>query len=148
MRNCIIRNNSEHGIGITGEETRGTFEKCRIYDNAFAGIAVTDGADPTVRDCKIYDGKEGGIFVFEKGKGTFENCEVYGNTRSGIEVQTEGNPTVRNCTFRNGKMGCVFIYDHGRGTFIGNTLSDPQNDIWDIRDTAGYVTRQNNRPNQ
>ena len=49
------------GCGVF-EHGKGTVEGCDIFANKLAGVAISEGGDPTIRDCKIHD-NEGGVFV-------------------------------------------------------------------------------------
>ena len=70
-----------------------TLEGCDISSEGRGCIAIHDEADPVVRNCRIRDGKESGIFVYENGQGTIEGNEIFANALAGIEIKTGGNPT-------------------------------------------------------
>lgn len=147
VRDCKFYNGKSVGIFIF-QKGKGTFEKCDVNENQKHGIEISDESAPIFRNCNIRDGKVSGICVYKKGKGSFEKCSIYGNHGPGITIATKGAPTLKNCKFYGGKQGCVYIYEKGEGFFYDNVLSDPKNDIWDIRDSAGPVVRQGNKPNE
>ena len=121
----VVHGCEEYGIWVY-EQGKGTFERCGIVGNAYAGIAVKDGGDPVVRDCQVRDGKQVGIYVHTQGKGTFERCEVVGNASAGIAVW--GDPVVRDCQVRDGRQEGIWVNPQGKGTFercevVGNALA-------------------------
>jgi F-box protein 11 len=38
-----------------------------------------EGGNPTLRGCRIYEGKSGGVFVWGNGAGLLEDCQIYAN---------------------------------------------------------------------
>ncbi|VDK25757.1 unnamed protein product, partial [Anisakis simplex] len=49
------------------------FMENRIYGNAFAGIWITSQSDPTVRKNEIFNGQQGGVYIFGEGRGLIEH---------------------------------------------------------------------------
>jgi F-box protein 11 len=72
-----------------------------ISGNTLVGVAIRTGGNPTVRDCKIRDGKGPGVDVYEQGQGTIERCVISGNAEAGVATRTGGNPVVRDCEIRD-----------------------------------------------
>jgi parallel beta-helix repeat protein len=122
IRECVIHDARDYGVWVH-TDGRGTFERCTVTGNAYAGIEVKQGGDPVVRGCTIADGKTNGIYVLENGRGTFEGCTVTGNAKAGIAVQQGGDPVVRECTFADGKDAGIVVHENGRGTFEGCTVT-------------------------
>jgi nitrous oxidase accessory protein NosD len=91
-------------------------ENCDITSDSLACIVVHgEQANPTVRNCRIHDGKDCGVHVYDRGRGTFEGCEIHGNALSGAAIRTGGNPVFRRCLVRDGSVGGFLIYDQGEG---------------------------------
>lgn len=44
-------------------------EQNEIFDNAMAGVWIKTDSNPTLKRNKIYDGRDGGICIFNGGKG-------------------------------------------------------------------------------
>ena len=125
FRNCKTGN----GIIVCDQGT-GTFERCKVASNTYAGFVVRESGDPVVRDCTFRNSLEGaGILVYAQGRGTFERCESTGNALAGFAVREGGDPVVRDCTFRDSREGAgVLVHMQGRGTFercesTGNALA-------------------------
>ena len=49
VRDCEIRDGKSGGV-IVWEQGQGTIEKCVISGNAFAGVQISEGGNPVVRD--------------------------------------------------------------------------------------------------
>lgn len=41
-----------------------------IFDNAMAGVWIKTDSHPTLRRNKIYDGRDGGVCIFNNGRGS------------------------------------------------------------------------------
>ena len=135
-----------HGVLIVGATTKALFERCSFNSHKHADISIEE-ADPVFRNCKIHRGLgDGNGIQVDGGKGLFENCEIYDYGFPAIGITNGGNPTFKNCTIRNNNVG-VYVIDKGRGTFEGNRFSH-NNTNWQIKPTAGQVTRRNNLPNR
>ena len=119
-----------------------------ISGNAYAGVQISEGGNPTVRDCQIRDGQGPGVWVQEQGQGTIGKCVITGNAYAGVQITTGGNPTMRDCQIRGNGYEGVWVSEQGQGTFTGNTLTGNARGAWDIESTAGKVVRTGNRPNE
>lgn len=49
----------------------GILEQNEIFDNAMAGVWIKTDSNPTLRRNKIYDGRDGGVCIFNGGKGMY-----------------------------------------------------------------------------
>lgn len=47
----------------------GLLEQNEIFDNAMAGVWIKTDSNPTLKRNKIFDGRDGGICIFNGGKG-------------------------------------------------------------------------------
>ncbi len=112
---CKIHDSKESCGVLVFKNGTGRIENCDIFGNAKAGIAIKEGGNPVVQNCKIHD-NQGGFNVYENGKGRIENCEIFGNAKAGIEISEAGNPVVQNCKIHDGKGSGVFVYENGTGT--------------------------------
>src|SRR3954447_24935843 len=45
-------------------------ENCDISSKSLACVTVHGTADPVIRQCRIHDGKQSGVNVYEQGRGT------------------------------------------------------------------------------
>ncbi len=79
------------------ENGSGQLEDCDILGNAFSGVAIKTGGNPTVRRCTIKNNIQHGVYAHDNGRGTIEACNLRGNQReawnidSSSQVQRRGN---------------------------------------------------------
>jgi F-box protein 11 len=98
------------------EKGAGTIEDCEIYGNESVGIGITTGGVPRVRNCRIHDGRDAGIVVYENGAGTIEDCEIVFNAEGGVQVIAGGNPLFRRCAVRQNKGNGFWVHHEGVAT--------------------------------
>eukprot|EP00967_Tisochrysis_lutea_P053878 scaffold67160_cov28-Tisochrysis_lutea.AAC.5 len=55
---------------------------------AQAGVAIETGANPTLLRNRIFNGKQSGVFCFDKGLGHFVENDIYNNLEAGVQVRT------------------------------------------------------------
>lgn len=103
-------------VEITGGEP--LLEECDLLCNSQATVAVQGAqARPTLRRCRLHDGKTGGIVFADHAAGTLEECEIDANAGPGIALRTGADPLVRKCRIHNGRETGVLITQEGRGRF-------------------------------
>lgn len=59
----------------------GVLEHNEIFDNAMAGVWIKTDSNPTLRRNKIYDGRDGGVCIFNGGKGVLEENDIFRNAQ-------------------------------------------------------------------
>ena len=134
---------SWYGIDISAGNP--TIENVDLSSRSLANIAIREGADPTIRDSRIHDSPESGIYIYDKGRGTIVNNDIIDNAKAGITVATGAMPTVvKNRVSGSGYEGVWVISDAGGGHFEGNDLRGNGRGAWDIEAGAGPVVRTNN----
>ncbi|HAC62595.1 MAG TPA: hypothetical protein DCF68_03425, partial [Cyanothece sp. UBA12306] len=80
---------------------------------------ITEESNPTIRQCRIYEGKKAGIFITKNSLGLIEYCQIYQNASEGIYIDSHSNPTIRQCTIKNGKSYGIYIAKTGLGRIDG-----------------------------
>ena len=69
----------------------GVLEHNEIFDNAMAGVWIKTDSNPTLRRNKIYDGRDGGVCIFNGGKGVLEENDIFRNAQVSVVVRrTDG----------------------------------------------------------
>ena len=93
------------------------FENCDIKSDSSHCITIYGlTSNPTIRHCKIHNGKKNGILIAENGKGTIEDCDIFANEYSGVIIESGGDPIIRRCKIYDGKEIGVFVRNDGKGT--------------------------------
>jgi F-box protein 11 len=92
-------------------------EDCTLSSDTLASVFVHgSAANPTIRHCRLFDGKASGIQVSDDARATVEECEFVGNADAGLLIRTGGNPLVRCCRFHDGRLFGILVDEWGRGT--------------------------------
>ena len=93
-----------------------TLENCDITSDSLSCIAIHgSSANPMIKNCRIHDGKDAGVVVYENGEGTIEDCDIFAN-KLGVGISEGGNPLVKKCQIHDGKESGVYVYENGEGT--------------------------------
>ncbi|MFH5806719.1 right-handed parallel beta-helix repeat-containing protein, partial [Alienimonas sp. DA493] len=100
----------------------GTYEDCIFIDNGIAGISAVEGANPTVKRCRV-EGSDIGLFVVGA-RGTYEDAVFSDAKTHGMHIGRAGaNPTVRRCRVENAKGHGLLVNEGGSGVFEDCTLT-------------------------
>ncbi|HYT93052.1 MAG TPA: right-handed parallel beta-helix repeat-containing protein [Gemmataceae bacterium] len=117
---CVAGTHSAKFYGVDVPRGRLLLEDCDITSDSLSGVAVHGAAaSATVRNCRIHDGKESGIWFYDGASGLMEGCEIFGNGYAGVTISAEANPTVRNCRVHDGKTGGILVREKGSGVIEG-----------------------------
>ncbi|MFC4767280.1 right-handed parallel beta-helix repeat-containing protein [Effusibacillus consociatus] len=92
-------------------------ENCDISAKAGAGISISGNANPLIHRCRIHEGQEAGIYVYDNGRGILEECQIFGHEHPNVEIAGGGNPIFRRCRIFHGKNAGIYAYEDGLGTF-------------------------------
>ena len=86
-------------------QASGTFEGCHIHDiGENNGLKIQGSATPSFVDCKIHDNKKYAlVYVGETANPSLKNCEVYNGAGSGIAVEGQASGTYTKCYIHNNK---------------------------------------------
>ncbi len=87
---------------------------CDITSDSLSCVGIR-GADsnPFLKDCRVHDGADSGIYLFDNARARIENCDVYQNRNANLAVTQGANPTVKNCRFYAGENGGIVVWGNG-----------------------------------
>ncbi|MDQ3320975.1 MAG: pectinesterase family protein [Acidobacteriota bacterium] len=89
-------------------------ENCDIVSDSLSCVAVHGvDADPTIKNCRIRDGADSGVYFFDNARGLIEDCEIYRNRNVGVAITNGANPTIKNCRIFEGDNGGVVVWQNG-----------------------------------
>lgn len=74
-----------------------------------AGVWIKTDSNPTLKRNKIYDGRDGGICIFNGGKGVLEENDIFRNTQAGVLISTQSHPVLRKNRIFDGLAAGVEI---------------------------------------
>ncbi|WP_152608267.1 right-handed parallel beta-helix repeat-containing protein, partial [Halalkalibacter okhensis] len=95
---------------------RGTIEHCEIYEMKNPSVVIKKKGNPMIRECKIYDNENIGLWVKENGQGTIENCEIFKNRSENVLIESEGNPVIRRSKIYESEESGIWVTEKGLGT--------------------------------
>ena len=91
-----------------------TLKNCDITSDSLSCVGI-HGADsnPFLTGCRIHDGADSGIYLFDNARAQIENCDVYQNRNANLAITQGANPTVKNCRFLAGENGGIVVWGNG-----------------------------------
>lgn len=102
-------------VEIAGAET--TLQNCDITSDSLACVAVHgEDANPLIRDCRMRDSSNTGVYFYDNAGGWMEECEIYNNLHAQIVIRENANPTIKNCRISAGKDAGFYVFENGLGT--------------------------------
>jgi F-box protein 11 len=125
------------GYGVDIAQGKLIMEDCDISSQSDSCVVIRSFADPSLRRCRIHDGKENGIFFsYRNCQGTLEDNDIFANALAGVDIASGGHPTLRrNRITKNGDVG-VKVWSRrspvGGGIFEDNDLRGNAKGAWDI----------------
>lgn len=94
-------------------------ENCDITSDSLSCIAVHGvEANPTVKNCRIRDGADSGVYFYDNARGQIVQCDIYRHRNASIAVTNGANPTVKNCRVFEGENGGVVVWQNGAAGLI------------------------------
>jgi parallel beta-helix repeat protein len=118
-------------------------EHCDIRADSLDCISIRGAnTNPIIRQCRIHNAGEFGIFISEQGRAIIENCDIFANTCAGIAIKQGANPTVRNCQIYNGYQSGIMVDKFGQGTIEGCDIFGNHKSGIQIGEGAHLTARQ------
>lgn len=57
----------------------------------------------------IFNGNQGGVYIFGDGRGLIEGNDIHGNALAGIQIRTNSCPIVRHNKIHDGQHGGIYV---------------------------------------
>jgi hypothetical protein len=96
-------------------------EDCDISSDSLSCVAVQGvDANPTVKNCRIHDGADSGVYFFDNARGQIIECDIYRNQNVGVAITSGANPLIKNCRIFEGNNGGVVVWENGAAGEIEN----------------------------
>jgi uncharacterized protein YdaU (DUF1376 family) len=113
---CMAGANMLNYFGVDVPYGRLLLEDCDITSDSYSCVCIHGAtASPILRRCRIHDGMQCGVFIYDNGQGLIAECDIFGNALSGVEIREGSNPIVRHCCIYDG-MSCGFlVWSNGQG---------------------------------
>ena len=120
----------------------GTFDGCDVTGCASSRDPRAGGGDPTVRACRIADGKAAGILWTGKAGAPSRTATSAATRDHGILVRNGASPVVRNCQVHGGGDIGLTCSAEGAGTFDECVFSGALNIGILVKDGGNPTVRQ------
>ena len=62
-----------------------------------------------LRRNEIFNGNQGGVYIFGDGRGLIEHNDIHGNALAGIQIRTNSHPIVRHNKIHDGQHGGIYV---------------------------------------
>ncbi|MBO5401469.1 MAG: right-handed parallel beta-helix repeat-containing protein, partial [Spirochaetaceae bacterium] len=81
----------------TGSATP-SFVDCKIHDNTkYALVYVGETANPSLKNCEVYNGGNFGIAVEYQARGTYTKCYIHNNKGGNFSIKTSKTIDTSTC---------------------------------------------------
>lgn len=134
LRRLVLRNPLERAL-VVYDRTQALIEECDIQGGTYP-VRISAGAKPLFIQCRIHDGRFGGVWVAEKGHGTFEDCDIVDNGHHGVVVRQGGYVTMAHCRVQRNGWNAVSVADVSGAKISHCDVRGNRRSAWDIRDSA------------
>ena len=102
----------------------GVLERNDIFMNVSAGVAISEGASPSLVENLIRDGQDAGVLVHDDGRGELRSNNIHSNRTYGIACLTGGAPRAARNWVHGIKQGGVLCDEGGAGEFEQNEIAE------------------------
>jgi parallel beta-helix repeat protein len=86
---------------VIADGASATLENNNIDSNTLCGVEVKgEGSDAVLRGNRIYDGKQGGVFICEGASATLQNNTITDNDLSGVQLHGHSTATLSGNTIK------------------------------------------------
>jgi parallel beta-helix repeat protein len=141
---CVTKYEDKKG-GIYIWKGKLILEHCNITSDSMSCIYVCNkDSQAILRHCKIYDGSQCGIFVWDQATAQIEDCEIFDNAHSGIQIREKGNAIIRRCVIENNGWEAIWVYENSKATVEDCDLRGNKRGAWNI-DKTSRVEKRNNQ---
>jgi len=106
-------------FGVDVQRGESVLENCDITSDSLSCIAVHGvDANPTIKNCRVRDGADSGVYFFDNARGQIVASDVYRHRNASIAVTNGANPSIKNCRIFEGDNGGVVVWQNGAAGLI------------------------------
>ena len=89
-------------------------EDCDISSDTLSCVAVHgERAAATIRGCRVHDGRDSGVYFFDRSGGSVEDCEVANCANVGVAVTGHASASVRRSKIHGGSDAGLVVWGDG-----------------------------------
>ncbi|MDQ4123883.1 MAG: pectinesterase family protein [Acidobacteriota bacterium] len=114
---CAAGKSGEQVFGVDIQSGELTLQDCEITSDSLACIAVRgENTNPSIQNCRIGNGADGGIYFFDSAGGTVDRCEILRNRNASVIIAQRADPHFKKCHIGEGENVGIWVYEDGLGT--------------------------------
>lgn len=146
VTHCLVHHNGDLGIGIIGnpsEKMIASVSHNIVYRNMGGGIAIAEGATPTIQGNVCYENLRAGIGCRKAAPFITQNT-CYQNIRAGIGCREGAQPVIQgNRCYQNRRAGIGIRMSDTNPLVVGNECYENEMAGIGCRDGASPIVRNN-----
>jgi len=94
-------------------------ENCDVSSDSLSCIAIHGAnANPLIKNCRVHDGADAGIYIFDNARGRVEESDVYRNANDNVAIAQGANPSIKKCRIFEGNGGGIVVWQNGAAGVI------------------------------
>lgn len=122
VANLTLRQTGGDWYGIDIITGRLELEDCDISSQGSACVSIHGSAHPILRRNRIHDGRQSGVFIYDRGQALLEDNDIFAHGLSGVEIKSGAAPTLRRNRIHDGKENGVMVWEQGQGLLEDNDI--------------------------
>ena len=112
--------------------------------NAKANVEIKEASTDTIlRNNRIHNGKQDGIYIYEGANALIEDNDVCGNKLAGIAIRSAATPTMQRNKIHGGSDVGILFYENARGTLTNCEVYDNEKTNVDVRTGSAVAVEDN-----
>ena len=118
-------NSNADGLRVA-DTANPSLKNCEVYNGAGSSIYVEGQASGTFEGCHIHDiGEHNGLHIKGSATPSFVDCKIHDNKKYALVYVLEtANPSLKNCEVYNGAGHSIAVENQASGTFEGCHIHD------------------------
>ncbi|MCE9532255.1 MAG: HEAT repeat domain-containing protein [Planctomycetes bacterium] len=117
IEDCDLSSKSLACVGVHGKDTRVVIRQCRIHDGNDAGVFVYEDGYAEVDGSEIFGNLKGNVVVWAGAEVQMRKCLLHSSPDVGLDVRKGGRATLVDCQINRNKGGQLSIARKARVTF-------------------------------
>ena len=94
-------------------------ENCDVSSDSLSCVAIHGAnANPLIKNCRIHNGADSGVYIFDNARGRIEGCDIYHNANDNVAIARGANPSIKKCRIFEGNNGGIVVWQNGAAGVI------------------------------
>lgn len=140
ISDCFISSEKFDAARIVGDSARPELIRCRIFGGK-AGIAVSWGSEPTIRECEFDHIDEDAIRISDRAKPRIISCKIRNSGGRGIAIWGDAFGSIESCEITGSRGENVGVWGNAKPQIWMCEISDSfSHGLHLYQDSAGEIT--------